>query len=346
MIKLGNMKLADFNYYLPKSLIAQAPLTNREAAKLMVIDREKKSIRNDCFKNLAEYLKPGDVLVINETKVFPARARGRKISGGKIEILFLREESEGVWRAMIGGRVRASEEVILANNRHVMIVRRVGKEAWVRVGMDMGGWLEYLNKFGQMPIPPYIKRRINNKAEYQTVYAGEKLVGSVAAPTAGLHMSEKLLKNMKKRGVEVVKVCLHVGKGTFEPVECEHIKNHRMEREWGMISKKAMKQLRQAQAEKRRIFALGTTTTRLLEGVFSQSQPPAEKYSGWINLFIYPGYTFKVVEGLITNFHLPKSTLLMLVEAFAGSTLIKKAYRQAISEGYRFYSFGDGMIIL
>jgi len=339
------MKLSIFDYYLPKELIAQKPVRPRHNSRLMVLWRKRKKIKHDYFYNLPNYLNSGDVLVFNDSKVFPARIWAKKSTGGKLEVFLLREK-DGFWECLLGGKVRREGMVFYVGNKKLKgkVEKKLDKGIW-RVKFNKKGkevW-QIVNKYGQTPTPPYIKRKSNLK-EYQTVFA--KKEGSVAAPTAGFHFSKGLLKELKHKGIKMEFVTLHVGYGTFQPVKTERIEEHKMHEEFLEIKKEVIKRLLEYKKEGRRIIAVGTTSTRVLEGIVSRyKKTPRKDFFGRTDLFIYPGYKFKFIDGLITNFHLPKSTLLMLVSAFAGTSFIKKAYEEAIKRKYRFYSFGDGMLI-
>ncbi|MFH1366858.1 MAG: tRNA preQ1(34) S-adenosylmethionine ribosyltransferase-isomerase QueA [Patescibacteria group bacterium] len=367
------MKLSQFNYNLPKNLIAQKPAKPRESSRLMVLDRKKKTIRHDHFYNLPKYLNKGDVLVFNDSKVFPARLPAKKSTGGKLEVFLLRPEGK-YWQCLVGGKVRREGmEFVLGHKdtktrRHEEllrgeIVKKLGEGIWlVKFNKSGNHFWKIVNKYGQAPTPPYIKRASNLK-EYQTVFA--KNLGSVAAPTAGFHFSRELIKKLRNSGIETEFVTLHVGYGTFQPVKVDDVKKHKMHAEFLEVKKEVIDRLLKYKKEGRRIIAVGTTSTRAMEAVFnkytrSRRIPirrtkgagmgiPAyakKDFYGWVSSFIYPGYQFKFIDSLITNFHLPKSTLFMLVSAFAGLPFTKKAYQTAIRKKYRFYSFGDGMLII
>jgi len=338
------MKLSKFNYYLPKNLIAQKPIRPRHNSRLMFLDKKKKTIKHDFFYNLAKYLKKGDVLVFNDSKVFPARLPARKITGGKLEVFLLREKGK-LWQCLIGGKVRREGmEFSVGKLLKGKVIKKLGEGLWqVRFNLKGNKFWQAVEKYGEAPVPPYIKNKSNLK-EYQTSFAKKK--GSVAAPTAGFHFSQKLFRDLKKKEIKFEFVTLHVGYGTFQPVKVNDIRKHQMHFEYLEIKKEVIKRLLNYKKEKRRIIAVGTTSCRALEGIVSQyKKAPKKDFFGKTNLFIYPGYKFKFITGLITNFHLPKSTLLMLVSAFASLPFIKKAYQEAIEKKYRFYSFGDGMLI-
>lgn len=346
------MKLSNFDYYLPKELIAQKPMAPRDHSRLLVLNRKKKSIEHRRFFDILGYLKKGDVLVLNNTKVFPARLIGkRKDTGGKIEIFLLKkaESSSAQWEVLIGNRRKKVGQIIeFGKGLKCQILKRVDESVWLVQFNKTGRQFERLiDKIGQVPTPPYIKITENLKDSYQTVYA--KYKGSVAAPTAGFHFTKPLINKLKKKGVQFEFITLHVGFGTFEPVKVQDILKHKMHAELAVLDKETAKRLNQAKKEVRRIIAVGTTATRTLES-FANScsrEPGSRLRAGnkWTKIFIYPGYHFKFMEAMITNFHLPKSTLLMLVSAFAGRQSILNAYQTAIKKKYRFYSFGDAMFI-
>jgi len=339
------MKLSDFDYKLPEELIAKAPAERRDASRLMVLHCDDGRIEHRRFSDIVEYLKPSDILVVNNTKVIPARLIGhKKQTGGEVEILLLRHESENLWnclvrpgrRLMLGAKVEFKEGLMEAE----IVEHREGGQRLVRF-THQGDFYQILEKVGQVPLPPYIDRKPMeaDKNRYQTIYAKEE--GAVAAPTAGLHFTPELMKKISDKGVEVLEILLHVGWGTFKGVETTDIREHKMDAEYYNISQKAADKLKNGKIENRRIIAVGTTTSRALES-FGQSG----KLSDWTDIFIYPPYEFKIVDALITNFHLPKSTLIMLVSALAGREKVMKAYQEAIQEKYRFYSYGDAMMII
>ncbi|MFA5069673.1 MAG: tRNA preQ1(34) S-adenosylmethionine ribosyltransferase-isomerase QueA [Patescibacteria group bacterium] len=339
------MKLSLFNYHLPKESIAQKPAKPRENSRLMVLERKEKTIRHDHFYNLPKYLRKGDVLVFNDSKVFPARLPARKKTGGRLEVFLLRPEGK-YWECLVGGRVRREGmEFSVGPKLSGKIVKKIGKGVWhVKFNLSGNKFWQAVNKYGKAPTPPYIKRTSDLK-EYQTVFA--RNLGSVAAPTAGFHFSKKLIKNLRNSGIKTEFVTLHVGYGTFQPVKVEDITKHKMHEEFLEIKKEVIQKLFKYKKEGRRIIAVGTTSARVLEGIIAKyKKAPNKDILSQTNIFIYPGHKFKFIDGLITNFHLPKSTLLMLVSAFAGLPFIKKAYQNAIRKKYRFYSFGDGMLIL
>lgn len=351
------MRLSDFDYSLPPGLIAQAPARPRDHSRLLIMDKKTGQPEHKFFYDLPGYLKKGDVLVLNNSKVFPARLIGRKKeTGGKIEVFLLRETGGGTWQCLLGGR-GGKEGLAIGFGRGLdgRVIRDNQDGTW-ETGFNKSGraFMDIVGKVGFVPLPPYIKRgggrRTADGGNYQTVYADDKKTGSVAAPTAGLHFTPGLLKKIKKAGAEIIYVTLHVGLGTFAPVKIDNVAGHKMHAEYVEIEKDAIGKIVRAKKEGRRVIAAGTTSARALESVFgrqAKARRGAEnrKFEGWTDIFIYPGYKFMAVDALITNFHLPKSTLLMLVSAFAGREKITRAYREAIKRKYRFYSYGDAMFI-
>lgn len=352
------MKTADFDYELPEGFIAQTPVEPRDASRLMVLDRATGAIEHHFFRDIVEYLRPGDVLVANNSRVIPARLFARKVpTRGKVELLLLIRRNERIWEALTKGRtVREGTKIELrgANDSSSGVTGSVVEL------MDKGQRLikfdrpiePLLDELGAVPLPPYIHECLEEPERYQTVYA--RVEGSVAAPTAGLHFTPELMERIEAKGAKFAFVTLHVGLDTFRPVREERVEDHRMHSEYCKLSPEVAEQLNRAKAEGRRIIAVGTTSVRVLETAARPKSEAAgglrtwslESFEGWTDLFIYPGYRFRIVDALITNFHLPRSTLLMLVSAFAGRDLIMRAYREAINRGYRFYSFGDAMFIL
>jgi S-adenosylmethionine:tRNA ribosyltransferase-isomerase len=341
------MKVSDFNYSLPKELIAQHPYDKRDEARLMVLDRNTKKIDNKIFKDVISYLNEGDCLVINNTKVLPARLYGRKVdTNANVEILLLKDLGNDTW------------EVLVKPGRKLLLGAKIEfgdgiLEAEIIKILDMGNRIvkfkyngifnEILDKIGIMPLPPYITEKLEEKDKYQTVYA--KYDGSAAAPTAGLHFTEELLKDIKEKGVQIANVTLHVGIGTFRPVKVENIEEHDMHSEHFYIKEEDAEKINNAKKNGKRVIAVGTTSCRVLESIADEFGQVKEQERD-TNIFIYPGYKFKCIDALITNFHLPESTLLMLVSALAGKEFIFEAYNKAIEEKYKFFSFGDAMIII
>ena len=339
------MRTDDFDYYLPKELIAQHPAQKRDMSRLLVLDKKTGEIEHKHFHDIIDYLQAGDVLVINNTKVIPARLLGQKKGGtAHIEVLLLKQVGEtDQWEVLVhpGKRAKVGTEIIFGDGRlTAKVIADTDTGRIVEFSYE-GIFNEILDQLGTMPLPPYITEYDGDMNRYQTVYA--KFAGSAAAPTAGLHFTEELLEEIKQKGVEVIEVLLHVGLGTFRPVQVEDVTKHKMHTEFYSVSEAAAERLNQAKAEGRRIISVGTTSTRTLESAFKNGK--IEAGSGETDIFIYPGYEFKVVEALITNFHLPKSTLVMLVSALASKEFILHAYEVAVEEKYRFFSFGDAMFI-
>lgn len=339
------MKTDDFDYELNEKLIAQTPLKNRDDSKLMLVDKKTGFFKHEQFKNILSYLNKGDVLVLNNTRVIPARIIGEKLSTkAVIEILIL-EEKENKYECLVkpARRIKVGDIISFGNGKLKAKCIKVQEEG-IRIleFIYQGILLEILEELGTMPLPPYIHEKLKDQERYQTVYS--KVNGSSAAPTAGLHFTEKLLTEIKEKGIEILYVTLHVGLGTFRPVKVEDVKKHQMHSEYYEISKEVADKLNKAKKEHRKIISVGTTTTRVLETImhkYNEFKP--EK--GYTDIFIYPGFKFKAIDALITNFHLPKSTLVMLVSALAGKENILKAYEIAIQNNYRFFSFGDSMMI-
>ncbi|MBN1968535.1 MAG: tRNA preQ1(34) S-adenosylmethionine ribosyltransferase-isomerase QueA [Candidatus Delongbacteria bacterium] len=342
------MKVSDFDYILPEELIAQAPLEKRDQSKLLVLDKESGEISFKRFYNIIDLLKSGDLLVVNETKVIPARLFAGRTpqKTDEIEIFLIKEVALNSWEVMVrpGKKVKENTEIFFQNNIFAKVVKILENGNRI-LKFDYNFDIKYdLFNIGKMPLPPYIKRdaKTDDEKTYQTVFA--KNEGAVAAPTAGLHFTEELFDRLKLKGIEVVKITLHVGIGTFRPVKVENVSEHVMHNEYYEIDEKAAETINRAKVENRRVIAVGTTSVRTLESAVIKDRVVAQKAS--TDIFIYPGYTFKVIDGLITNFHLPKSTLMMLVSALAGRDNIMNAYRSAIDERFRFYSYGDAMLII
>lgn len=335
------MKVSDFDFDLPKELIAQTPLQKREISKLLVVNRKEQTIEDKHFYDIIDYLQPGDVLVRNNTRVIPARLFGvKEETGANVELLLLKQEND-IWECLVGNArvVKLGTVITFGNGELKAKCNNIG-EAGIRhfEMMYEGIFYEVLDTLGKMPLPPYIHEVLDDKERYQTVYATIK--GSAAAPTAGLHFTEELFKQVQAKGIEVIDVTLHIGLGTFRPMNVENINDHDMHSEYYMMSEDVAKKLNAAKEQGRRLISVGTTSTRVLEANYQKNGMfKAENAS--TNIFIYPGYEFKAIDGLITNFHLPKSTLIMLVSAFAGKELAMNAYKHAIQEEYRFFSFGD-----
>ncbi|MHB1653383.1 MAG: tRNA preQ1(34) S-adenosylmethionine ribosyltransferase-isomerase QueA [Desulfitobacteriaceae bacterium] len=341
------MKVSDYDFYLPEKLIAQHPLEPRDASRLMVVHKKSQVIEHKRFQNLPELLKAGDVMVLNNTRVIPARLIGEKAeTKARIEVLLLKRLDRDVWEVLLkpAKRVRVGQEVIFGRETLTGELLEILDNGNRRMRFNYAGiFEEVLDRLGEMPLPPYITAELQDSERYQTVYAKER--GSAAAPTAGLHFTPELLDKLRGQGVEVLEILLHVGLGTFRPVQVEDIREHVMHAEYYRVSPETAEKINQAKTEKRRIIAVGTTATRTLESI-SKEDGTVQAGEGWTDIFIYPGYRFKVIDALITNFHFPKSTLLMLVSALAGRELVLQAYQTAVQEKYRFYSFGDAMLIL
>ncbi|MDP3244783.1 MAG: tRNA preQ1(34) S-adenosylmethionine ribosyltransferase-isomerase QueA [bacterium] len=388
------LKTADFDYHLPLELIAQKPFFPRDKCKLLVMDKKSGALQHRRFFEIEKYLRRGDVLVLNNSKVFKARLFGKLKSpphpplskgerGGFVEIFLLREMSQTpvvwnfsrrrasvIWQVLAnpGKKLKPGVRIYFSQKVQCEVVDKVNDKYLVRFNVSNKELMKWVAKHGHVPVPPYIKQEPESAEEYQTVYADK--LGSVAAPTAGFHFTKNLLNKLKKKGVKICYITLHVGYGTFKPIKSEYIEEHKMEPEWVEIPKNVAGKINQAKKEGRRVIAVGTTTVRAIEGavrachcerpqgawqshtltgLLRRSTPRNDNqlfYNGGVNLFIIPGFEFKIVDALITNFHLPKSTLLLLVSAFAGRDLIKKAYQEAIKKKYHFYSFGDAMLIL
>ena len=339
------MKTDDFDYYLPEELIAQTPIKNRDESKLLILNKETGEIEHRHFKDIIDYLAPGDVLVLNDTKVLPARLFGTKEeTNAVIEFLMLKEEEQDTWEGLCrpAKRVKVGT-VVNFGDKLKAICTEVSDEGIRKFKfMYKGIFLEILDELGEMPLPPYIHEKLKDKDRYQTVYA--KNIGSAAAPTAGLHFTKELLNKIKEKGIKIEYITLHVGLGTFRPVSVEDVTKHKMHSEYYSMSKSTALELNKAKKEGRRIISVGTTTTRTLETIMNLYNEFKE-CSGWTDIFIYPGFKFKAITSLITNFHLPKSTLIMLVSALAGKENILNAYKIAVENKYRFFSFGDSMFI-
>ena len=354
------MKVSDFNYELPQELIAQDPLSDRAASRLMVLDRASGAREHKHFRDVLTYLRPGDCLVLNNTKVIPARLYGERITdaaalpkgndgahhGARIEILLLKRKENDTWEALVrpGKKCRPGTRISFGGGLLTGEIIDMAEDGNRLIRFTYEGiFEEILDRLGQMPLPPYITHELKDKNRYQTVYA--KYDGSAAAPTAGLHFTEELLAKVRDMGVRIAEVTLHVGLGTFRPVKAEEITDHHMHTEYYQITKEAADLINRTKAEGHRVIPVGTTSTRTLESAADESGVLSAK-SGWTDIFIYPGYRFRVIDGLITNFHLPESTLIMLVSALAGREQVLAAYEEAVKERYRFFSFGDAMLIL
>ena len=340
------MKLSEFSYDLPKELIAQDPLEDRTSSRLMLLDKDSGEVRHDVFSNIIDYLNPGDCLVLNDTKVIPARLIGTKAdTGAQIEVLLLKRRENDIWETLVkpGKKAKPGCEIIFGDGLLKAKVSDIVQEGNRLIQFQYEGiFEEILDQLGQMPLPPYITHQLKDRSRYQTVYAVND--GSAAAPTAGLHFTMDLLDKIKKRGIDIAKVTLHVGLGTFRPVKEENILNHHMHSEYFQIGQEAADKINHAKRNGGRVISVGTTSCRTLESAVD-SNGLVQAVSGDTEIFIYPGYEFKAIDALITNFHLPESTLLMLVSALAGRESVLNAYETAVKEKYRFFSFGDAMFI-
>lgn len=342
------MRVEDFDYYLPEELIAQVPIEPRDAARLMVLSKESGKLEHRVFSDLPDLLRPDDLLVLNDTRVIPARLIGvREDTGGKVEVLLLTRRGLNEWETLVkpGRRVKVGTKVVFGEGRLVgeVLAKTEFGGRLIRFSFTGESFEAVLDELGEMPLPPYIHRQLDDPERYQTVYARES--GSAAAPTAGLHFTPQLMERLKQRGIEMCYVTLHVGLGTFRPVNVERVEEHVMHAEFYRLPAETAEAVNRAKQQNRRVIAVGTTSTRALEAAAVRSLP-LQPHEGWTDIFIYPGYEFKVIDGLITNFHLPKSTLLMLVSALAGREQILHAYEVAVQERYRFFSLGDAMLII
>ena len=340
------MRTDDFDFELPEELIAQTPIKNRDQSRMLVLDKKTGEIEHKHFNNILDYLNENDVLVLNDTKVMPARLYGQKEeTNALIEVLLLKEKTNNTWECLVKPAKRVKIGTVVNFGDGILKAKCIEiKDEGIRVFEMMydGIFYEILDQLGTMPLPPYIKEKLEDKNRYQTVYA--KIEGSAAAPTAGLHFTEEINQKIKDKGIEILDVCLHVGLGTFRPVKEENVLDHHMHSEFYIISEEVADKLNKAKANGQRIIAVGTTSTRTLEAnmkKYGKFKATSEN----TDIFIYPGYKFEAIDCLITNFHLPKSTLLMLISAFASKELIFKAYKEAVKEKYRFFSFGDSMFI-
>ncbi|MDM5307575.1 tRNA preQ1(34) S-adenosylmethionine ribosyltransferase-isomerase QueA [Peribacillus frigoritolerans] len=341
------MKLDMFDFHLPEELIAQVPLEDREASRLMVLDKETGKLQHDVFSHITEYIQPGDCLVLNDTKVLPARLYGSKEgTGAKIEVLLLKQEHDDVWETLVkpAKRIKEGSTIVFGDGKLSAVCTGVLEHGGRILEFKYDGiFYEILEKLGEMPLPPYIKEQLDDQDRYQTVYARER--GSAAAPTAGLHFTEDLLKKLKGMGVHIAFITLHVGLGTFRPVSVDDIDSHEMHSEFYQMTEGTARLLNDVKEKGGKIITVGTTSTRTLETIASRNDGVFKEENGWTSIFIYPGYEFKGIDAMITNFHLPKSTLIMLISALAGREHVLHAYETAVEEKYRFFSFGDAMLI-
>ncbi|KZM58841.1 S-adenosylmethionine:tRNA ribosyltransferase-isomerase [Geobacillus stearothermophilus] len=342
------MKVDLFDFHLPEELIAQTPLPDRAASRLMVLDKRTGAIRHETFRNIISYLNPGDCLVLNDTRVMPARLYGEKAeTGGTVEVLLLKQLDGDRWETLVkpGKRVKPGTKLTFGGGKLQAVCLDTLEHGGRVLEFSYDGlFYEVLAELGEMPLPPYIKEKLDDPERYQTVYARE--IGSAAAPTAGLHFTEELLEDIREKGVHIVFITLHVGLGTFRPVQVDEVEKHDMHAEFYQMSEETAAILNRVRADGGRIIAVGTTSTRTLETIAGKHNGRFVAESGWTDIFIYPGYEFKGIDGLVTNFHLPKSTLIMLVSALAGREHILHAYEVAVKERYRFFSFGDAMLII
>jgi S-adenosylmethionine:tRNA ribosyltransferase-isomerase len=341
------MKVDLFDFDLPEELIAQVPLVNRTDSRLMVLNKETGAVQHETFKNIAEYFRPGDCLVLNDTRVLPARLFGTKVdTGANVEVLLLKHDKGDQWETLVkpAKRVKVGTEVSFGDGRLTAVCIGVSDHGGRTFEFQYDGiFYEVLDSLGEMPLPPYIKERLEDRERYQTVYAKE--AGSAAAPTAGLHFTDELLDELRKKGVHLAFITLHVGLGTFRPVSVDDINEHEMHAEFYQMTEETAQLLNRVREAGGRIISVGTTSTRTIETIASAHNGKFVEANGWTNIFIYPGYEFKAIDGMITNFHLPKSTLIMLISALAGREHVLHAYKLAVEEKYRFFSFGDAMLI-
>ncbi|QDP40723.1 tRNA preQ1(34) S-adenosylmethionine ribosyltransferase-isomerase QueA [Radiobacillus deserti] len=342
------MDINDFDYHLPEELIAQVPLKDRASSRLLVLNREKKTMSHQHFSDIKSFLRKGDCLVLNDTKVLPARLYGiKEDTGAKVEVLLLTQLEKDNWEVLVkpAKKIKVGTTLTFGDDRLTAVCLEEKEHGGRILSFQYEGiFLEVLNELGEMPLPPYIKEQLPDRDRYQTVYAREE--GSAAAPTAGLHFTTELMDELKDIGVEFAYITLHVGLGTFRPVNVDRIEEHDMHSEFYMMSQETADQLNRVKERNGRIISVGTTSTRTLETIARDQKGSFKESRGWTNIFIYPPYEFKAIDGLITNFHLPKSTLIMLVSALAGRDFILSAYEEAVKERYRFFSFGDAMLIL
>jgi len=342
------VKVDIFDFYLPEERIAQTPLKNREESRLMVLNKETGETSDGIFKDILHYLKPGDCLVLNDTKVLPARLFGvKEDTGAKVECLLLKHEEEDTWEVLVkpAKRVKVGTTIVFGDGELKATCVEELEHGGRKIAFTYDGiFYEVLDALGSMPLPPYIKEQLEEKDRYQTVFARER--GSAAAPTAGLHFTERLLEEIRNMGVNIAFITLHVGLGTFRPVSVESIDEHEMHAEYYYMTEETAELLNETKQKGGRIITVGTTSTRTLETIATKHNGHFQAESGWTDIFIYPGYEFKAINGMITNFHLPKSTLIMLISALAGRENVLAAYNQAVEKNYRFFSFGDAMLII
>lgn len=342
------LKVDLFDFHLPEELIAQTPLEQRDASRLMVLNKETGSVKHHMFHDLLDYVQEGDCLVLNDTRVLPARLFGTKEdTGANIEVLLLKQTQGDTWETLVKPAKRVKEGTVISfgDGRLTAVCKETSDQGGRLLEFNYEGiFYEVLEQLGEMPLPPYIKERLDDQERYQTVFAREQ--GSAAAPTAGLHFTEEMLEQLKEKGVHIAFLTLHVGLGTFRPVSVDDLEEHDMHSEFYQVSEGTAALLNSVREQGGRIISVGTTSTRTLETIATEHNGKFVASSGWTNIFIFPGYEFKAIDGMITNFHLPKSTLIMLVSALAGRENVISAYEQAVAEKYRFFSFGDAMLIL
>ncbi|AIF66908.1 tRNA preQ1(34) S-adenosylmethionine ribosyltransferase-isomerase QueA [Terribacillus saccharophilus] len=342
------MDIQEYDFHLPEELIAQTPLLDRTASRLLVLNKEEKTMEHRHFADIGDYLKSGDCLVLNDTRVLPARLYGiKKDTQAKVEILLLKQVEGDSWEVLVkpAKKVKVGTELSFGDGKLTAVCKELLEHGGRIVEFQYDGiFYEVLEQLGEMPLPPYIKEQLPDQERYQTVYAKEQ--GSAAAPTAGLHFTKELLASLQEKGVEIAFITLHVGLGTFRPVSVDSIEEHEMHAEFYQMSQETADQLTRIRENGGRIISVGTTSTRTLETITRDHDGKFVAASGWTDIFIYPGFTYRAIDGLITNFHLPKSTLIMLVSAFAGRDFILDAYRTAVEERYRFFSFGDAMLLV
>lgn len=340
------MKTSDFNYNLPEELIAQVPIADRSSSRLMVVDKKSGEIEHKIFKDIIDYLEEGDCLVLNDTRVIPARLIGSKVeTGGKIEFLLLKRNEDDTWETLVkpGRKAKIGSEFTFGDDKLIAEVVGMGDDGSRIVKFKYDGiFEEILDELGNMPLPPYITEKLEDRERYQTVYS--KHSGSAAAPTAGLHFTEDLLEEIRKKGVDEAFVTLHVGLGTFRPVKVDDVLEHKMHSEYFIVNQEAADKINKAKKNGKKVICVGTTSCRTIESA-SEEDGTLKARSGWTEIFIYPGYDFKIMDNLITNFHLPESTLIMLVSALSSKENILNAYEEAVKERYRFFSFGDAMFL-
>ncbi|MCQ6273552.1 tRNA preQ1(34) S-adenosylmethionine ribosyltransferase-isomerase QueA [Bacillus sp. V3B] len=342
------MKVDLFDFHLPEELIAQTPLADRSSSRLMVLNKETGTIEHDVFKQIKDYLQPGDCLVLNDTRVLPARLFGEKEeTGAKIEVLLLKQQEGDRWETLVkpAKRIKKGTRIYFGHGLlSAVCVEELGQGGRILDFEYEGIFYEVLDQLGKMPLPPYIKEQLDDQDRYQTVYARER--GSAAAPTAGLHFTEELLEEIQAAGIHIAFITLHVGLGTFRPVSVDEVDQHKMHSEYYQMSEGTAALLNEVKSSGRKIISVGTTSTRTLETIASACDGKFQAMGGWTDIFIFPGYEFKAIDGMITNFHLPKSTLIMLVSSLASRESVLHAYETAVKERYRFFSFGDAMLII